>query len=44
MGLAIEKEIVIELLEKTGIDPSCRPSILTIQDWVNLYEKNEQRI
>ena len=44
LGLSIEKELVRGLLEEARVDPNCRPSILTIEEWVGLYEKNEERI
>ncbi|AKG54253.1 dimethyladenosine transferase [Dehalogenimonas sp. WBC-2] len=35
-GLDLEKMIIIELLQKSGIDPARRAETLTIEDWLRL--------
>ena len=41
-GLSVPKEQIIELLKNTNVDPDSRPSLLTINDWIDLYERNKK--
>tara|TARA_B100000029_G_C17384593_1_gene891058 strand:- start:81 stop:878 length:798 start_codon:yes stop_codon:yes gene_type:complete len=41
-GLSVPKEKIIELLKNSNVNPDSRPSLLTINDWVDLYERNKK--
>ncbi|MDP7194161.1 MAG: 16S rRNA (adenine(1518)-N(6)/adenine(1519)-N(6))-dimethyltransferase RsmA [Dehalococcoidia bacterium] len=42
LGLSVEKERIIELLKDSNVNPDDRPSILSINDWITLYETNKK--
>ncbi|MDQ6671291.1 MAG: 16S rRNA (adenine(1518)-N(6)/adenine(1519)-N(6))-dimethyltransferase RsmA, partial [Chloroflexota bacterium] len=39
-GLGCPKEAAVELLASAGIDPSLRPQVLSVADWVRLFKSS----